>query len=92
MTMKELKALIKRIRQFESDGSCKDSTELAALSAERDDAVKRLSLDDDTANCIYLHVILGYSWQRIADIVNDGDVGLSENRDAIRARCKRYKW
>ena len=91
MTVKKLKEIIKRIQQLESDSSCTDSAELIALSAERDDAINRLSIDDFAANCIYMHVIMGYSWQRIADIVSDG-MPLHDTADSIRMRCKSYMW
>lgn len=92
MTVKKLKAIIERIQQLESDSSCTDSAELIALSAERDDAINRLSIDDLAANCIYMHVKMGYSWKKIADIVSGGDLRSGNSVGAIQTLCRQYKW
>lgn len=63
-------------------------TELHGLQAEWDNAIGRLSYDDDTANCIYLHYAAGYTWQQIANLTD----GIPDTAAGIRMRCRRYRW
>ena len=62
------------------------TVELDKLTKERNAALNSLSYEVDAANCIYLHVACGYSWQQIADLVD------RDTADAVKAMCKRYKW
>ena len=67
-------------------------TELDTLTAELDAAVNSLSYDEDEAVCICLHIVHGYTWERIADITRGDPHSDHETADAIRRRCERYKW
>ena len=62
--------------------------ELERLSVLWDNAIGRLSYDDDTANCIYLHYAAGYTWQQIANLTD----GIPDTAAGIRMRCRRYRW
>lgn len=59
--------------------------ELAELNAAYAAALKGLSIECYTANCIYLRIACGWKWDKIADTVHD-------NKDAIRKACSRYEW
>lgn len=62
--------------------------EISRLSAERNDALNRLSLDVDEENCIYLFLVENYTWQKIAQITNDRP----DTADSIRMRCAKHHW
>lgn len=64
--------------------------ELRSLQAVWDDAIRRLSYDDDEANCIYLHYVIGWSWKDLAKL--SSDCGIIETPNAVMKRCKRYEW
>lgn len=61
---------------------------LSRLRAIRNHYLDKLSIEDDTENCIWLHAARGYSWRKIA-ITTDGR---PDTADSIRKRCCRYKW
>ena len=61
---------------------------LAKIKAVRNYYLDKLSVENDTENCIWLHIARGYSWQKIA---NQTD-GRTDTADSIRMRCRRYIW
>lgn len=92
LTVKELKAIKKQIKDLQKRVDHDDSTdelqgELQALIATWESAIERLSPDVLVENEIYLHCVLGYKWKRIADLYGTG-----VKPDAVRARCHRYIW
>ncbi len=104
MNIKELKALKKKIQELSGQLEAAESVnagngaitseisdvenDLRSLQAEWDNAIGRLSYDDDTANCIYLHYAAGYTWQQIANLTD----GIPDTAAGIRMRCRRYRW
>lgn len=62
--------------------------QLAQFRALRDYHINRLSIDNDTENCIWLHLARGYSWRKIANLTD----GRPDTADSIRMRCYRYRW
>lgn len=61
---------------------------LAEIRAVRNYYLDKLSVENYTENCIWLHIARGYSWRKIA---NQSD-GRPDTEDAIRKRCYRYEW
>ena len=61
---------------------------LSKLRSIRDYYLDKLSIEDDTENCIWLHVSRGYSWRKIA-ITTDGR---PDTADSIKKRCHRHEW
>lgn len=62
-------------------------TELKGLETKYQSELNRLSIDDDTANCVWLF-LHGYSWERIANIGSSH----MEKADLLRVRARSYKW
>lgn len=106
MNIKELKALKKKIRELSGQLEAVESVtagdgavtseisdikaELLRLQVVWNDAIGRLSFDEDEANCIYLHYVEGYSWKDLAKL--SADCGIIETPNAVRKRCQRYEW
>lgn len=92
MTVKELRAIKKQMKDLQKRVDRADSTDelrdkLQALSSLWKEAVERLSPDTLVENEIYLHCVAGYSWPQIASLYGSG-----VKPDAVRARCHRYEW
>lgn len=62
--------------------------EIAALTGARNAELSRLSVDVDEENCIYLFLVRGYTWRRIAQITN----GRMDTVNSIKKRCYKYEW
>lgn len=62
--------------------------QLVRLRALRDHYINQLSIENDTENCIWLHLARGYSWRKIANLTD----GRPDTADSIRMRCYRYFW
>ena len=62
--------------------------QLSQLRALRDYYLGKLSMDNDTELCIWLHLARGYSWRKIANLTD----GRPDTADSIRKRCNRYVW
>lgn len=106
MNIKELKTLKKKIRQLseqlrdlrsgitdEGVNTAEISDledELRSFQSVWDNAIARLSYEDEEANCIYLHYVKGFSWKDLAQL--SADCGIIETSNAVRKRCQRYEW
>lgn len=53
----------------------------------RNSALSRLSRDNFVENCLYIRLVLNYSWAEIAI-----KVGGNNTADGIRMMCERYSW
>lgn len=62
--------------------------EIAELTVERDAHLQRLSVDVDEENCIYLFLVRGYTWRKIAQITD----GRPDTTNSIKKRCYKYDW
>ena len=48
-------------------------------------ALRSLPDEDFAANCIYMRLVCGYTWVKIADVVD-------YDKAAVKMTCSRYKW
>lgn len=48
-------------------------------------ALQSLPDEDFAANCIYMRLVCGYTWVKIADVVD-------YDKAAVKMTCSRYKW
>ena len=64
------------------------TNEIAKLKAARREAVNSLSTDIYEERCIYLFLVMGYTWKKIAQIVNNR----AEMENTMRKMASRYQW
>lgn len=61
--------------------------EIQNLEIRRNAALNSLSRDDFVENCLFMHLSLRYSWEKIA--VDTGGINTPDN---IRKMCNRHHW
>ncbi len=62
--------------------------EISALTAEYNAHIKSLSSDVFEESCIFLHIVKGMTWRRVAFEVT----GRADTANSIRMKCYRYYW
>lgn len=70
---------------FNAAGITDLESEIKSLREFYIKALRSLPDEDFAANCIFMHVVRGYTWVKIAEIVKCDNV-------AIKMSCSRYKW
>lgn len=61
--------------------------EIHRLEAEKCEALNRLPTNTLEGNCLFMRLMHGYRWSKIASIV-----GGANTPDSIRVMCNRYEW